>query len=504
VDPVRSVGAAAIAAVLACVVAGSADARPAGQLEPVLVLKDGKVTVDRERFLGPDALPAAAAPTAQPPRRAAAAAKKKPAPKGRATRLALDDLLAQGAIDQPTRDARQASLRRTLRAYAGLTGTRKAELGAVIDNADAIAASHQLTPSRLNAVFATLEANTSWWTEGSIPSAGARVSVDGSPVIWQYYRGQGLELQMLANFGKVNALWSGRKKAALRALVDQLIPLAADRGGWPAFEYYFKFGRGKPPWTSSISQGTAIQALARSGQLLADPNLTAVAQAGLAAFEQPPPAGVRQDTPSGPFYLIYSFAPNELVINAHLQALIGLYDVAQTTGDPRALGLFQQGDAEAQAVLPGYDTGAWSMYNSAHESDLNYHDLVTTFLQNLCRRTATPIYCDTSSRFKTYRSTAPTAASLTRTIRGGAPAKLSFSLDKISRVAVTVTTDAGATVFATSAVVGRGYHFYTWSRPAQPGAYTVRVAPTDLAGNRGAPAEGPLRILAPRKKTQPR
>jgi D-glucuronyl C5-epimerase C-terminus len=502
---VRAIAAAALAATLAAATAGSADARPSGQLAPVLVLEHGKVTVQRERFVGPQTLPGYTAPAPLHARRAAtAAAKQKPAPKGRATRLAVDGLLAQGAIDQPTRDARQAALRKTLRAYASLSGTRKSELGAVIDNADAIASSHQLTASRLNAVFVTLAANTTWWTQGSIPASGARVSVGGSPVIWQYYRGQGLELQMLANFGKVNALWSGRKKAALRALVDQLIPLAADRGGWPAFEYYFKFGKGKPPWTSSISQGTAVQALARAGQLLADPSLTALAQSAMAAFEQPPPAGVRKDTPTGPFYLIYSFNPSELVINAHLQALVGLYDVAQITGDPRALGLFQQGDAEAQAVLPGYDTGAWSMYDTAHESDLNYHDLVTTFLQNLCKRTATAIYCDTASRFKAYRKTAPTATPVTRTIRAGAASKLTFSLDKIARVGMTVTNDAGTTVLATSAIVGRGSHSYTWSKPAAAGTYTLRVTPIDLAGNRGAATEGPLRVLPPAKKTRRR
>ena len=485
---------------ISAVAAAPAAARTPGQLEPVLVLKDGKVSVKRERFLGPTSLPGRTPARARHPFASAAATKKKP-PRGRATRLAIDELLAQGLIDQPTRDARQASLRQTLRVLESLTGTRQLELGAVVDNADAMSDADQLTPSRLNAVFATLEANAIWWKTGSIPSSGARVSVEGSPVIWQYYRGQGIELQMLANFGKANALWSGRKKTALRALLDELIPLAADRGGWPAFEYYFKFGGGKPPWTSSISQGTAVQALARAGQLLADPNLTALAQQGLAAFEQPPPAGVRQDTPSGPFYLIYSFNPNLLVINAHLQAVVGLFDVAQLTGDPRALGLFQQGDAEAQAVLPSYDTGLWSMYDQSHESDLNYHDLVTTFLQNLCKRTTTPVYCDTATRFKAYRKTAPTAAPLTRTIRAGKPAKLSFNLDKISRVGLTVVDEGGVTVFATSAVVGRGERFFAWSRPAAAGTYTLRVTPTDLAGNRGAPAEGSLRILPPRKKT---
>jgi hypothetical protein len=497
----RAIRALCLTALVWCIAVSSAEAGAAGRAERVLVLKHGEVAVQHERLLGPSSFPTPPAELPQAARRASAAAAKKPAPKGRATRLALDELLASGAIDQPTRDARQASLRRVLRAYQTLSGTSKKELGAVIDNADAIAASKQLTVSRLNAVFATLEANTSWWSAGFVPSPGARVSVDDSPVIWQYYPGQGIELQMLANSGKVNALWSGKKKAALRALVDELLPLAADRGGWPAFEYYFKYASGKPPWTSSISQGTAVQALARAGQLLADPNLTAFAQSAMAAFEQPPPAGVREETPSGPFYLIYSFAPNELVINAHLQALVGLYDVAQLTGDPRALGLFQQGDAEAQAALPSYDTGVWSMYDQSHESDLSYHNLVTSFLQNLCKRTGTPIYCDTGTRFKSYRTIAPTVAPVTRTIRAGAAAKLSFSVDKISRVGVTVRNAAGTIVFATSAVVGHGQRFYTWSRPAAAGNYTLRVSATDLAGNRATPADAPLRILPPRKKT---
>jgi hypothetical protein len=54
-------------------------------------------------------------------------------------------------------------------------------------------------------------------------------------------------------------------------------------------------------------------------------------------------------------------------------------------------------------------------------------------------------------------------------------------------------------VYATSAIVGRGDHFYSWPKPARPGTYTLRVTATDLAGNQGATADGSLRILAARK-----
>lgn len=467
----------------------------------MLVLNGKRVQVRDERFLGPTELPAPPRAARRAPRRTAASAAAKKPPAGRQTREAIDALLAQGAIDQPTRDARQAELRSALRAYKSLTGTRQLQLGAVIANADAMAAAGQLVPARLVPVFATIDANVNWWQNGPLLASSQRVSVGDSPLIWQYYPGQGIQLQMLGNFGKANALWAGKKKAALRALLDALLPLAIDRGGWPAWEYYFRFGGGSPPWTSSISQGTAVQVLGRAAQLLADPSLAAQGAAALGAFEQPPPSGVRVDTDSGPFYAIYSFAPDQRVINAHLQALVGLYDFAQITGDARALGLFQQGDAEAQVVLPQYDTGRWSLYDQNHESDLSYHNLVTGFLDNLCKRTATPVYCDTAARFKADLTAAPSVTPTTARVRAGAPAKLEFSLDKVSRVGL-VVSQGSRTLYSTSAVVGRGAQSFMWSRPAAPGVYDVRVVATDLAGNRSLPATRTLRVLVARKRAR--
>jgi hypothetical protein len=134
---------------------------------------------------------------------------------------------------------------------------------------------------------------------------------------------------------------------------------------------------------------------------------------------------------------------------------VGLADLAGIAGDQRALTLFQQGDAAAQAALPGYDTGKWSMYDQNHESDLSYHKLVTGFLKNLCTRTGTAIYCDTATNFTDDLDVAPAVTLASQRIRTGAPAKLTFSLDKISRVGLVVRNSAGTIVYSTSAVVGR-------------------------------------------------
>jgi hypothetical protein len=175
--------------------------------------------------------------------------------------------------------------------------------------------------------------------------------------------------------------------------------------------------------------------------------------------------------------------------------VVGLYDFAQLTGDPRAQALFAAGDAEAHSVLTRYDTGAWSLYDESREADLGYHRLVVTFLRNLCRRTDDPLYCDTATRFRGYERTAPVVRARTGRIRTGAPARLKFTLDKISRVGVTVLDASGDAVFATSATVGRGTRSFTWSRPAAPGSYTLRVSATDLAGNGGEPSERALEII---------
>jgi hypothetical protein len=474
---------AAATTLIALVFAASA------QAAPVTVLHGNHTTVQHERFAGPTELP---------PTRARVKPAQKRAPLGRPTRDALDALLAGGQIDQPTHDARTDVVKRALRSYRNLTGTRKTELGAVLLNADAIASAGALTTSRLEPVFLTIDRNRQWWTTGKLLSNGQRVSFSGSQVIWQYYRGQGIELQMLANFGKVNALWSSRRRTALRQLVDEMVPLASDRGGFPAWEYYFRFGGGSPPWTSSISQGTAVQSLARAGQLLSDSSLTDLALRAIAVFEQPPPNGVRVDDANGAFYLIYSFAPRLRVLNAHLQAVIGLFDVAQLTGDPRAQALLTAGESEARAIVPSYDTGKWSLYDQSRESDLSYHQLVTGFLDNLCKRVAQPVYCDTAERFKADEKTAPTVSASTARIRTGRRARIGFRLDKISRVGMTVRTSGGATVLSTSAVVGRGSHYFTWSRPAKPGLYRLTITATDLAGNRAEPATRSLRILRAR------
>ena len=462
-----------------------------GAASPVLVLDGGHVEQRDDPYL-----PAADLPP--PQGRGLRAADELVA--GPTVRAELDRLLAEGQIDQATHDARRTSYNRARKSYKKLTGARKAGLGGALDNLELVAATGQLTPSRLPALFLTLDRNRQWWTTGTLPRNGQRIEFSGSELVFQNYTGEGLQIQELANFGKANGLWQAKDDDGLRALLDELVPLAADRGGVLTWEYYFRFGGGDPPWTSGMSQGTAVQALARAADRLDEPSYRDVATRALALFETAPPTGVRVDEAAGPHYLLYSFAPDMRVLNGYLQAIIGLYDFAELTGDGRAQALAQTADAEARLETPRYDTGAWSLYERhadgtpGAESSLSYHLLVRDFLRKLCTRTAAPEYCSAAENFTGYLDVPPVVKPLTRQVRAGTMARLRFKLSKISRVTVTVTDDNGQTVFRTTLSAGYGKRFVTW-KPSRAGSFQLSVSATDLAGNAGEDASRDLEVL---------
>jgi D-glucuronyl C5-epimerase C-terminus len=283
----------------------------------------------------------------------------------------------------------------------------------VLANLQAIAAARLLTPSRLPVLFLTLDRNRIWWTTGPLLAADQRVGFARSQLVWEYYPSQGLELQQLGSFGQADSMYQAgpRYWQRLRSLVDELIPLAAWRGGALVWEYYFRFAGGEPPWTSAMSQGTAIQALTEVSEAFHDPAYTELARRALHIFTESPPTGVALPTRLGRWYLLYSFARRAAVLNGFLQALIGLYDYAQASGDPEGQRLFELGDVQARAAVPRYDTGRWSLYQPGVPDSLDYHKLVTEFLHQLCSRTGAPVYCRTAGRFQSYLKHPPAGVS---------------------------------------------------------------------------------------------
>ena len=219
--------------------------------------------------------------------------RRQAAPAGPTVTAALASLQRSGAITPAVYQKDYSAYVAAVNSLKKLSGTRRNELGAVVANVQAIAAAGGFIPSRLPALFLTLERNRTWWTSGSLLASRVRISFPGSKLMWEYYAGQGIEIQWLGTFGEGNGYYSGGQNNNLKQLVSELIPLATKRAGGIAWEYMFQFDGGLPPWTSGLSQGTALQVLSRDWSRFKEPAVLTAAQEALGIFKTPPPSGVR-------------------------------------------------------------------------------------------------------------------------------------------------------------------------------------------------------------------
>jgi D-glucuronyl C5-epimerase-like protein len=415
----------------------------------------------------------------------------------------VTDAFARGGIDAQERDRYLGSWSAALRTYRLLGGQRRKELGYVIGTVRSLAARKGLA-GRLAPMFLILGRNREWWSKAGPPASGARLRFGSSRVIFQYFPGEGLQLHPLANFGQVNGYWYQKRNGDLRSLVDDLLALRVDRGGFVTWEYYFGFGGGKPPWISGMAQGTAMQALARASTRLSDPSLLEVAKRARGAFERRTPIGVRARQGSKVWYPLYSFAPRLNVLNGMLQAVNGIRTYDDLAQDPVARQLFEAGDRTARAVIGSFDTGAWSLYNRpggrpGHEANLNYHTLNRDFARNLCKATSAAEYCTTADNFTQYMKEDPTLdpyRAVPSPGTGGKGLRFRFKLSKIGRVGIVVKDSAsGKTYLSTNAPFSRGEHYFRWVPPKFDGehTYTFTLYARDLAGN-STSAKGEIRV----------
>jgi hypothetical protein len=305
-------------------------------------------------------------------------------------------------------------------------GVRRNELRASLNIVRGIAARGALAPDVMPMAFLTLERNADWWATHGPPGNGgspgekgaqgrrckplripkkkrhkahaSRLSFPGSAVVFQWYPGLGLQVQVNGTFAAINTLFAQNteeSRAQARDALDEMLTLASRRGGAITWDYLFPFGGASPPWTSGLSQATAIRAYLKA-------NRTGVARSIAALFGVRAPLGVRVPLGrDGSWYALYSFAPGERVLNAHLNAVIALHDLARVTGDPKIAALEREGALAAHRRIKRFDvSGVWSRYEeSGPPADLNYHVLNRDLAGALCRRTGEAAICKASDSF---------------------------------------------------------------------------------------------------------
>jgi hypothetical protein len=364
-----------------------------------------------------------------------------------------------------------------------LHGARRSRLTDVVNLMNQIARSGAFTRARLPVLFLTLARNVQWWPHGRLLVYGDRVEFPGSQIVWQYYPGAGLQLQVLGTFGNADGFYeSGRQNwPKLLELLGEMRAVAVPRAGGTAWEYYFNWEGGAPPWVSAMAQATGLIAMTNGYLASGDKSYLTTAHRMLPLLEQAPPAGTAVRTKLGLRFLQYSFTPKTDIINAFLQTLIGLDYYYQVSHDPTALSLFNRGNAQAKAELPQFVVGGWSLYDPNEVDPLSYHELVTGFAQSLCKLTAAPVYCNTATAFQTDLTSKPVLKQITTSVRSGHSIKLQFKVSKLANVGVVMTRNGRRYLYTKALVHAGESSFKTSKLPA--GTYQVRIAATDMAGN---------------------
>src|SRR5258708_30678168 len=190
----------------------------------------------------------------------------------------------------------------------------------------------------------------------------------------------GVEVEVSGTCAGANGLLRQGTPQALAqagAILDEMTALASQRSGITTWEYEFPFDGGRPPWTSALSQATAIEAYTSAAAVLNRPAYLSVARGLARPSAVAPTTGVRlRLARDGNWYLLYDFDSRQRVLNAQLDALVALSDLATASGDPQVAYLEREGMRAARRHIARFDTGQWSRYaEGGPVADLNYHVL---------------------------------------------------------------------------------------------------------------------------------
>jgi len=391
----------------------------------------------------------------------------------------IDRAVAAGRIDGAEAADDRAAAARAAAVLPRLPSSRYKNLAAVVHQVAGFWKGYD--SSRGRTLFQMLAFNTRWFASHWDQKAGTDV-VDYSDGTWyRAFPGIGFQFHPLENFGKLNNFVAQKNTARADQLAQALLDRSVVRFGGLAWEYYFRFEGGRPPWMSGMAQAVAAQALSRAGTLLGDPALTSASQR---VYRTVP--SLTRPAQTGPWIRLYAFN-NATVLNAQLQTIVSLQDYATQTGDQTAVNLAARLQAAAAGLLPRFDTGYWSLYAlGGGEAPLGYHKYVVRLLTILVRRTQDPTLATYAQHFGDDLREPPVVK------EGPGPgaiypspqdgyrdyARYAIWVSKRSTVRLQIAR-AGKPV-----VVSRGWHSIVWS-PGRigPGSYTPNLRAVDVVGN---------------------
>jgi D-glucuronyl C5-epimerase C-terminus len=410
-----------------------------------------------------------------------AAGAPKPVPGERAALAAVAHAMKSGRLSRADASASRREIARAVHLVRVLPAGRRTHVEVALGQIGALG--EKLTAPRAKALFGQLAANDHYFAQHGVPRAGTDIA-DADGIVYRYFSGKCFEFHPLANVSALNARVAAKDVDGAKRLAAALAARAVPRpGGGVAWEYYFRYGGGRPPWVSGMAQAVAAQAFARAAALVPDDS-AALSDEATRAFRAVP--RLTTAVAAGPWIRLYSFSRNP-VLNAQLQSVVSLQSYATVTSDDAAATLASRMEQAAAATLRRFDTGYWTYYSLAgNPSPLSYHKFVIQLLHRLAPDD--PRFAQAANRFATYLRQPPAF----EVANASSAAALRFWLSKPARV--TAATPAGRSVRLS---LDAGWHTFRWHEPKRAGFYRVGVTAVDYAGNRASFSALPI-VRVPR------
>lgn len=128
----------------------------------------------------------------------------------------------------------------------------------------------------------------------------------------------------------------------------------------------------KAPWISAMTQSLGISVFLRAYQFTGEPDYLSRAHAAMKWIGMPlADGGTAFPVAVGTWYEEY---PNAVrpshVLNGHIWALFGIWDLYRVTGDRNALRMFEEGVLALKAEIERYDLGYWIVYDQLNRVDV--------------------------------------------------------------------------------------------------------------------------------------
>ncbi len=172
-----------------------------------------------------------------------------------------------------------------------------------------------------------------------------------------------------------------------RRIMDWMLRYMERKGNASFFNFYFAWEKASIPWNSSFSQGIAAGYYALAYKRFNEPKYYEAASSLVNSFLIPQEeGGFVLETAHGPFYLEYSNAPDDLVLNGFMLSLKGLAMYHSLIGDEVSGKVLTEGVETLRRMLPYYERGNWSLYSPKHgKATETYHRLHIRLLYFLGR-----------------------------------------------------------------------------------------------------------------------